>query len=110
MGLSIDLTESGCAYRAELDAALAERRNSSGEDGPVCGYRPRSFARTVLSGGDGHGRGGHAGMSMAEMVRDMRNRFLVGALFAVPIALWSPVGEFFFGETPAAPFGNLLAN
>jgi P-type Cu2+ transporter len=54
---------------------------------------------------DGHGHGGHAGMSMAEMVRDMRNRFLVAALFAIPIALWSPVGEFLFGSTPPTPFG-----
>jgi P-type Cu2+ transporter len=53
----------------------------------------------------GHGHGGHAGMSMAEMVRDMRNRFLVAALFAIPIALWSPVGEFLFGSTPPTPFG-----
>jgi Cu2+-exporting ATPase len=53
----------------------------------------------------GHGHGGHAGMSMAAMVRDMRNRFLVAALFAVPIALWSPVGDFLFGETPPTPFG-----
>jgi Cu2+-exporting ATPase len=54
---------------------------------------------------DGHGHGGHAGMSMAEMVRDMRNRFLVAALLAIPIALWSPVGEFLFGSTPPTPFG-----
>jgi Cu2+-exporting ATPase len=54
---------------------------------------------------DGHGRGGHAGMSMASMVRDMRNRFLVAALFAIPIAIWSPVGEFLFGSTPPTPFG-----
>ena len=53
----------------------------------------------------GHGHGGHAGMSMAAMVRDMRNRFLVAALFAVPIALWSPLGEFLFGSTPPTPFG-----
>jgi hypothetical protein len=44
-------------------------------------------------------------MSMAEMVRDMRNRFLVAALFAIPIALWSPLGEFLFGSTPPTPFG-----
>src|SRR5918996_5357801 len=37
---------------------------------------------------DGHGHGGHAGLSMAAMVRDMRNRFLVAALFAIPIAIW----------------------
>jgi P-type Cu2+ transporter len=54
---------------------------------------------------DGHGHGGHAGMSMAAMVRDMRNRFLVAALFAIPIALWSPLGEFLFGSTPPTPFG-----
>jgi Cu2+-exporting ATPase len=53
----------------------------------------------------GHGHGGHAGMSMAEMVRDMRNRFLIAALFAIPIALWSPVGEFLFDSTPSTPFG-----
>ena len=53
----------------------------------------------------GHGHGGHAGMSMAAMVRDMRNRFLVAALFAIPIAFWSPLGESFFGSTPPTPFG-----
>ena len=53
----------------------------------------------------GHGHGGHAGMSMAEMVRDMRNRFLVALVFAVPIAIWSPLGEWLFGSTPPTPFG-----
>jgi P-type Cu2+ transporter len=54
---------------------------------------------------DAHGHGGHAGMSMDAMARDMRNRFLVAALFAIPIALWSPLGEFLFGSRPPAPFG-----
>jgi len=54
---------------------------------------------------DGHGHGGHAGMSMAEMVRDMRNRFLVALVFAIPIALWSPLGDSIFGSTPPTPFG-----
>ena len=53
----------------------------------------------------GHGHGGHAGMSMEAMVRDMRNRFLVAALFALPIALWSPLGDSLFGSTPPTPFG-----
>jgi cation transport ATPase len=43
-------------------------------------------------------------MSMDAMARDMRNRFLVAALFAIPIALWSPLGEFLFGSRPPAPF------
>ena len=53
----------------------------------------------------GHGHGGHAGMSMEAMVRDMRDRFLVAALFALPIALWSPLGDSLFGSTPPTPFG-----
>jgi Cu2+-exporting ATPase len=52
-----------------------------------------------------HGHGGHTGMSMDSMVRDMRNRFLVALVFAVPIALWSPLGETLFGSTPSTPFG-----
>jgi Cu2+-exporting ATPase len=53
----------------------------------------------------GGGHGGHAGMSMAEMVRDMRNRFLVAVLFAVPIALWSPLGETLLDRELPTPFG-----
>ncbi|MEO8518654.1 MAG: heavy metal translocating P-type ATPase, partial [Dermatophilaceae bacterium] len=52
----------------------------------------------------GHG-GGHAGMSMAGMARDMRNRFLVAAVLSVPILLWSPIGREVLGFTAAAPLG-----
>jgi Cu2+-exporting ATPase len=44
-------------------------------------------------------------MSMAAMVADMRNRFLVAAVFSVPILLWSPIGRDVLGFTAAAPFG-----
>ncbi|MBX5475218.1 MAG: copper-translocating P-type ATPase, partial [Thermoleophilia bacterium] len=53
----------------------------------------------------GHGHGGHAGMSMAAMVADMRNRFLVALAFAIPIALWSPIGRSLFGQAPPTPGG-----
>jgi Cu2+-exporting ATPase len=53
----------------------------------------------------GHGHGGHAGMSMAAMVRDMRNRFLVAVAFAIPIAIWSELGDRIFGGIPPTPFG-----
>jgi Cu2+-exporting ATPase len=53
----------------------------------------------------GHGHGGHAGMSMDEMVRDMRNRFLVAVAFAIPIAIWSELGDRIFGGVPPTPFG-----
>ena len=53
----------------------------------------------------GHGHGGHAGMSMAAMVRDMRNRFLVALAFTVPIVLWSEVGTKLLGDEVPTPFG-----
>ena len=47
---------------------------------------------------------GHApGMSMQDMVRDMRNRFLVALIFAIPVVLYSPMGKM-FGEF-GTPFG-----
>ena len=52
----------------------------------------------------GHG-GGHGGMSMADMVRDMRNRFVVAAVLSIPILLWSPIGREVLGFTAPAPFG-----
>ena len=52
----------------------------------------------------GHG-GGHAGMSMDQMVRDMRNRFLVALALSVPIMLWSPMGRDMFGFSVPSPFG-----
>jgi P-type Cu2+ transporter len=47
----------------------------------------------------------HDDMSMASMVTDMRNRFLVAALFSVPIVLWSPIGRDVLNFSIAAPFG-----
>jgi Cu2+-exporting ATPase len=52
------------------------------------------------------GQGGHAGMSMnADMVQDMRNRFLVAAVLSVPILLWSPIGRQVLHFGVPAPFG-----
>jgi Cu2+-exporting ATPase len=51
------------------------------------------------------GHGGHAGMSMDAMVRDMRNRFLVAAVLSVPILLWSRIGRDVLHFTLPAPFG-----
>jgi P-type Cu2+ transporter len=54
---------------------------------------------------DGHGRGGHAGMSMEAMERDMRSRFLVALMFTIPIVAWSMVGTELLGTELATPFG-----
>jgi Cu2+-exporting ATPase len=51
------------------------------------------------------GHGHHGVGSMADMVRDMRNRFLVAAVLSVPILLWSPIGREVLGFTVPAPFG-----
>ena len=51
------------------------------------------------------GHGGHGEMAMAAMVADMRNRFLVAAVFSVPIILWSKIGADVFGFHAAPPFG-----
>lgn len=51
------------------------------------------------------GHGGHGEMSMAAMIRDMRNRFLVALVFGVVITLWSRIGRDVLGFTAAAPFG-----
>ncbi len=55
----------------------------------------------------GHGgHGGHGGsMSMDDMTRDMRRRFLVAAVLSVPLLLWSPIGREVLGFTAPAPLG-----
>jgi Cu2+-exporting ATPase len=62
-------------------------------------------ASPVSSPHDAMGHGGHGSMSMADMVRDMRNRFLVALILSIPILLWSPIGRDVIGFEPAAPFG-----
>jgi Cu2+-exporting ATPase len=51
------------------------------------------------------GHGGHGAMSMADMVADMRRRFLVAAIFSIPILLWSPIGRDVLNFGVSAPFG-----
>jgi len=55
--------------------------------------------------GMAHEMGHGAGMTMDEMVRDMRNRFLVALIFAVPVFLYSPLFTDFFGINLPVPFG-----
>ncbi len=50
------------------------------------------------------GHGGHGG-SMADMARDMRNRFVVAAALSVVVLLWSPIGRDVLHVGVPAPFG-----
>ncbi|MDX6256850.1 MAG: P-type Cu2+ transporter [Frankiales bacterium] len=50
------------------------------------------------------GHGAHGEMSMAAMVQDMRDRFIVAAVLGVVVMLWSPMGRS-LGFKVSAPFG-----
>ncbi len=51
------------------------------------------------------GHGGRGEMSMASMVADMRNRFLVAAVFSALVLIWSPIGRDVLGLDVPTPFG-----
>jgi Cu2+-exporting ATPase len=78
-------------------------------DGPLThdahAGRAGSPASPVSSPHDAMGHGGHGSMSMADMVRDMRRRFVVALALSIPILLWSPIGRDVIGFETAAPFG-----
>jgi Cu2+-exporting ATPase len=48
---------------------------------------------------------GHAGMTMDDMARDMRNRFLVSLVLTIPIFLYSPLFTRLFDIDLPLPFG-----
>jgi Cu2+-exporting ATPase len=52
-----------------------------------------------------HGMGHGAGMSMESMVRDMRNRFWLTFLLAIPVFLYSPLFTDVFDLDIPTPFG-----
>ena len=52
-----------------------------------------------------HGMGHGTGMSMAAMVRDMRNRFWLTFVLAVPVFLYSPLFTDVFDVDVPTPFG-----
>ena len=59
-----------------------------------------------------HSMGHGGGMTMDEMVRDMRNRFIVALILAIPIFLYSPLATEVFDIHLGTPFGmdpNILA-
>jgi Cu2+-exporting ATPase len=53
----------------------------------------------------GHEMGHGGGMSMQDMVRDMRNRFLVSFILAIPVFLYSPLFTDYFKIQLPRPFG-----
>ena len=95
-----------CAGRSVPDHVcdpMAEPTSTGSEPGHAHHDHPDAAAEPSPHEMMGHG--GHAGMSMADMVRDMRNRFLVALVLSVPIMLFSPMGREVFGFGVSAPFG-----
>ena len=72
---------------------------------PAGHEHPAAPSGVTSSPHDAMGHGGHGSMSMADMVRDMRNRFLVAAVLSVPVLLYSPIGRDVLGFTADPPFG-----
>jgi P-type Cu2+ transporter len=86
-------------------ARVGHGKDAATTPGTHDGHEGHGAAAPRVSPHEMMGHGGHAGMSMQAMVADMRNRFLVAALFSVPILLWSPIGREVFGLHLPAPFG-----
>jgi Cu2+-exporting ATPase len=90
--------------RRQRDAALAPTRPP--HPAPASAPHPAPARAEAISAHEAMGHGSHRpGASMAAMVADMRNRFLVAAVLSVPILLWSPIGRDVLGFTVPAPFG-----
>ena len=75
------------------------------EPGTAHQAHPPASEETSRSPHEVMGHGGHDAMSMEGMVADMRRRFVVAALFSIPIVLWSPIGRDVLGFDVSAPFG-----
>ena len=106
------MTEPAPTTSADVGDAQTEHRATAGPG--AVGPGDASPGRQAHGGHDGQGRsphevmghgGGHGGMSIEDMVKDMRNRFFVAAVLSVPILLWSPIGREVLGFTVPAPFG-----
>src|SRR3546814_13048941 len=82
-----------------------EGRDGHGPHPDHDGHEAATTDDTLPTPHDLAGDGGHGAVSMEDMVADMRRRFLVAALFSVPILIWSPTGLDVIGVETVAPFG-----
>jgi Cu2+-exporting ATPase len=108
--LSHDI-HAGHALEAPLPRDRAQPMDHAAHHAPPAALAPEHKGHPVAhkealpSPQDVMGHGGHAGMSMDAMVRDMRNRFLVAAVLSIPTLLWSPIGRDVLNFHVEAPFG-----
>ena len=67
------------------------------------GHAMSSGKQSTMSGDIAHEMGHGGNMDLSAMVIDMRNRFWICLVFAVPIFIYSPMGNLF--SAPPPPFG-----
>jgi P-type Cu2+ transporter len=73
---------------------------------PHRGHPPHdAAAQDRAADAHGGGHGGHAGMSMQQMTRDMRRHFFVALAFTIPTFLWSGTGTAVLRRDLPVPFG-----
>lgn len=83
---------------AVMPAPMGRHREHAAH-APVGVQHVEPLHRAEMAHEMGHG----AGMDLAEMARDMRNRFWIALVFSVPIFLYAPMGMNFIALKP--PFG-----
>ena len=67
------------------------------------GHATHGGSSSPMSSDMAHEMGHSGNMDLPAMVRDMRNRFWICLIFAIPIFIYSPMGNLF--PAPAPPFG-----
>ena len=87
------------------EAAPADQKPAAPADAANghAGHAANTANQSAKSADMAHEMGHGGNMDLAAMVRDMRNRFWICFVFAVPIFIYSPMGNIF--PAPAPPFG-----
>ncbi|WP_454906590.1 heavy metal translocating P-type ATPase [Variovorax gossypii] len=87
----------------EMKGATTPAKNAHAAPGDHGSHQEHSGSSAKDKADMMHDMGHAAGMSTEDMAHDMRNRFLVALVFAIPVFLYSPMGRM-FGDFPT-PFG-----
>ncbi|MGW0324290.1 heavy metal translocating P-type ATPase [Nocardia sp. NPDC003183] len=97
--------ESATAPEQSADSMVGHAPPAMPSHGESPSHRVPSRDQPHAAHGRGHEHGGHASMSMDDMARDMRNRFLVALVFSTLVMLWSPMATHMLGLHLPVPFG-----
>jgi Cu2+-exporting ATPase len=93
--------------RSWLSPAVAPAENKVAEPTPAVaghqGHVAHGGSQSPMSSDMAQEMGHGGNMDLPAMVRDMRNRFWICLVFAVPVFIYSPMGNLF--PAPAPPFG-----